>query len=359
MKVNLTDLNIFTLRDLARRTGVVSPTSKTKAVLIQEITDIVEGRQSPSLEGKRKGRPPKMFGYDIANVFEQEDVSSQKEDISIIKFNQSIEQMSDEDMLTVVGILELVGGNAGLLWVCESLTNETYFISAEVLSRIDVRTGDRIVAQVSNGVNQKIVKSVFSINGLPILKMDKKRKNCSDFEVVQSRRDLEFFNEAYNELGLKQGQNCYLYGDDNNDNSLVAIDLVNSVNCDNKIYLNLSLAEKNKILLKDLKNCELFVAGVVDDVDVARRITMLAIERVKRILETKESVVVVVDDLLSVSGVDNDKLNLVRNIVALAKDTKQQAAITLLSVMPNNELKFVEKLADVRLKIQGVEVSQI
>ncbi len=55
----LTALSIYELRELARSLGVVSPTSKDKQVIVEEILEIVYGENYDSLENFTKGRPNK------------------------------------------------------------------------------------------------------------------------------------------------------------------------------------------------------------------------------------------------------------------------------------------------------------
>ena len=93
--LNLNELNIFALRDLARKTGVSSPTSKKKEVLIKEIVEIVSGKKEPQIKTKQ-GRPPKTFGYSFTNVFDFGGVQT---------LNQKIEESTDCETKTVAEIL--------------------------------------------------------------------------------------------------------------------------------------------------------------------------------------------------------------------------------------------------------------
>jgi len=166
---------------------------------------------------------------------------------------------------------------------------------------------------------------------------------------------LVFKDEKFNTLNLQKGENCYLYGSNNNHNTMAVTNLLNSVECENKIYINISIAEKSKLLLKSMNNCEMFTCELTEKVDVVKRTVFLAVERIKRILEVGENVVAFVDDMLSVSSVDNDSLNLVKSLVSLASATNKHGSITLLAVMPDSSLVQVEKLADVRMEIINQE----
>lgn len=51
--------SIFVLRNIARRVGVVSPTTYKKDDLVKKVCDIVSGRAQPEMPRNRQGRPPK------------------------------------------------------------------------------------------------------------------------------------------------------------------------------------------------------------------------------------------------------------------------------------------------------------
>ena len=57
----LYEMDIHTLRNIAREVGVKSPTTLTKKALIDEILQIESGNKQPCMPTK-KGRPPKNNG---------------------------------------------------------------------------------------------------------------------------------------------------------------------------------------------------------------------------------------------------------------------------------------------------------
>ena len=287
----LDQLNIFALRDLARRTGVNSPTSKKKDLLIKEIVEIVSGKKEPHIAKSKQGRPPKVFGYDFANVFSNETFGV---DLSKQTLNQNVVNGDELDVVTIVGWLEMVNNNSALLWVENNFRNENYFVPNEVLKNLNVKMGDRVVAEISTDVNSKVVKKIFSVNDYPVNSMATKRNSYDNIEHVLSNKHLNFENKEYEILNLVMGENVYVYGSNNNDNTKKIIDLLNSCKIENKIYINVTVAEKNKILLKNLNYTENFVSNITDAPDVSKRVVMLAIERAKRVLEFDENVLIVV-----------------------------------------------------------------
>ena len=350
LEQNLNELNIFALRDLARRTGVKSPTSKKKEELIEEIKEIISGKKQPTASKSKQGRPPKVFGYNFANVFNLNELNNSL-DLTKQTLNQAKGQYESVEMVTVAGWLELVNNNSALLWVEKDFRIETYFIPGEVLNGLHVKMGDRVVAEVGIDENVKVVKKIFSINACPILQMPEKRIAYENIAHNLPSRKLEFNKLEYNALSINKGENIYFYGSNNNCNTVTLVDILNSCETENKLYINVSMAEKNKIFIKDLNGVEKFVVNITDEIDMAKRIVFLATERAKRILEEGEDVVVVVDDVASIAGVDKDGLSLIKNLVATTKEGKKHGSITLLAIIPNENFSQIEKLSDKRFKI--------
>lgn len=341
MENKLNELNIFVLRDLARRTGVNSPTSKKKDELIKGIVEILSGEKQPQINKTKQGRPPKVFGYDFANVFNAQSLNN-------ITLNQTMEPYSNDDITTVAGWVELVNNNSAILWVNRNLKNETFFIPSSVVGQQELRNGDRVVVELGVNDNQYYVKNIFSINGYPV-KQQIERMHYDMIDHCPSNQKVEFNNVGNSELNIKFGENVYFYGNNNYLNTKAMIELINDCKIQNKIYINISVAEKNKSVLMDLNNTEMFIANITEDSAVVKRNVTLALERAKRILEIGESCLLIVDDLLSISAIDNGQL--VRGLVAAAKEGNNNGSITLCAVMPNDSLVQIEKLADKRFNI--------
>lgn len=334
----LNELNIFALRELARFSGVVSPTSKKKDVLIKEILAINEGAQ-PVAERSKLGRPPKGYIKNFAEIFSSNTATSNQK----VSFQQASKSFECEDISTVGGYVEVLNNNFAFLWVQNGYTFKKIFVPADVLLMSDVKSGDKIVAEIENKENQTVVSKIFNINDCPIAKITGKRKNYSDIEYVLPNKQLN--------ADIKFGENVYLYGNNNNTNTIKIVELLNSLKVSHKIYVNLSLAEKSKLFIKPLEKTELFVSEFVNDVEFAKRITFLAIERAKRLLENGEDIVIALDDALSLKAIDED-LSLTKQLFTLARNTKK-GSITLIAIMPTiNKIELVEKLADVKLNIE-------
>lgn len=344
MENNLNDLNIYALRELGRRVGVNSPTSKKKEELINDILSIQSGKKQPEKQKTKQGRPPKTFAYSLGLM----------DNLKNITLNQNSKEYDSLETETTAGYIELINNNSAFLWVEKFNTYVNYFISSQIVEKYNLKTGDRVVVKLIKDANQTTIADIYNINGCPQEKYNKNRVDYFSFEPIIPNKKLLFKKEEYNNLSIKNGENIYIYGSNNNVNTCTIIDMLNTCENEHKIYVNISVAEKNKVYLNNIKNAEKLTANITDDIDLTKRILTLAIERAKRVLETGNDVTIFVDDMQSISSVDS---LFVKSLTSLAKQTKKAGSITLIAIMPNQNLTYIEKLADKRLNIVDNSIS--
>ena len=345
----LNELSIFSLRELARRTGVSSPTSKKKQQLIDDILAINNGIKKPHIPKTKQGRPPKTFGYDVSNIFADKNQSAPAFSKSAT-LNQSGEEFKNITSAEVDGVVEIVSNNAGFVWVNNLQDYDCYFIPASVVEKFQVESGDKVIAKLNFENDQIYVEGFVLINGVSVNKKVQKT-NYFDIEHVVSNEEFKFYKKEFLNLRIVKGQNAYLYGKDNNENTNYVIDLLNSCDVENKIYINVSIVEKNKHVLKTIKNAELFVSKLTDKLETSKRIVTLAIERAIKLIEQGKDVLIVVDDVLSVAGVDSPELPILKRLMSITKNAKK-GSISIVAVMDEDKpISQIEKLADKKINI--------
>lgn len=339
----LNDLSIFALRELARRTGVESPTSKKKGELIKEIIEISEGIRTPKMSKNKQGRPPKSTGYSFVDVFNSQNMDTPQ---SKVTFNQPKINFEYRDIKTIAGVLEVLSEGNGLLWIRKGTKYQFLYITDELISLYKLKTGDKLLVELTNEHDSVTVEKILSINDTPIMKFSTSRRDFYNIGHLESKRLIDFVDKMYSDLHIRQGENIFLYGDNNLENTYDLIKMLNSAKNCKKIYINITIAEKNRSILDTLTNVELFVADITADLDETRRLVSLAIERAKRILESGEDVIVAVDDMQSISGLDTD-MHSARNLISITKCGKRAGSITIFSIMSKDkELKIFDKLSD-------------
>ena len=345
----LQELSIFALRELARRTGVSSPTSKTKQKMIDDIIAIKNGVKKPHIPKTKQGRPPKTFGYDFTNIFDDKNQIAPTFSRSAT-LNQKSDEFKNISSCEVNGIVEVVSNNVGFVWVNNLQDYDCYFIPSALVEKYQVSSGDKVKAVVIFENEKTVVESFISINEAPSNKQVAKT-NYFDIEHVVTNEEFKFSKKEFANLKIVKGQNTYLYGKDNNQNSGFVIDLLNSCKVKNKIYINVSIVEKNKHILKTINDAELFVSKITDKLETSKRIVTLAIERAIKLIEQNKDVLIVVDDALSVAGVDNPELPILKRLMSITK-SGANGSISIVAVMDKDkQINQIEKLADNRIDI--------
>ena len=346
MEEQLNELSIFSLRELARRTGVSSPTSKKKQQLIDDIIAINNGVKKPHIPKTKQGRPPKTFGYDVSNIFN--DKNSQVPTFSRnAMLNQESSIFKHVDASNIKGVVEIVSNNVGFLWINKLQDYECYFIPATLVEKFGLKSGDEASVELSVGEEGVVVQNIITINNVQAKKSNAERKDYFNIEHVLDKSKMEI--SGFNDINIFKGENTYLYGKDNNTNTDYAINLLNNTNAENKIYINVSIAEKNKHILKNV-DAELFVSKITDDLETSRRIVSLAVERAMRLFEQDKHVLIVVDDALSVASVDNQELSILKRLMSITKYT-ENASISIVAIMDEDkQINQIEKLADNKIK---------
>lgn len=344
----LNELSIFSLREIARNAGVASPTSKKKSQLIQEIMEIAAGKREPYVAKTKQGRPPKNSNYSWIDVFKPNYQSSS----SFLTLNQDTEPFNYESGDFTSGLVELINNNSAFLWIRKGLNFEQHFIPSSIFMQYKFKNGDLLMVELEHTEGQTLIKNVMSINGCPINKFNNTRPDYFDFTPTLPCESFK----SQNNIDIQKGESIYLYGSNNNNNSTALINLMNSIECEYKIYINVSVAEKNKVFLSNAENCEMFVSSIMDDTETARRIVTLGIERAKRLFETGKNVLLVIDDALSISGLDDNNLTLTKKALSLSK-VSENSSITTCAIMSQcQSISIFQKLADKKLRIVNDEI---
>lgn len=336
--------SIFALREFARRTGVSSPTSKSKETLIQEILDISEGRKAPKISKTRQGRPPKNYGYPIVDMF----INGKAQTVSQTILEQhKVPYVYETESHSVTGYAEVINPLQTLLWELTGGGLVCYYIPNSMSAEYSIKSGDLISAELGIGEKSNQVKEIYCINNIPLKKHSKERLDYYKIPAVRANKNVQFQNPTYANFNIKYGEAAFIYGVNNAEVSTSVINLINDCLADAKLYINVSIVEKNKYLLEDVSGTENFTVNMVEDAQVAKKVITLATERMKRLLEKGNNVVVAIDDVKTLLSVE-DCLSITKVLMSLAK-TCEKGSVTLIAAVGESGSIF-EKLADCRIK---------
>lgn len=184
---SLEDLSIYELRDVARNVGVQSPSSKKKDTLIQEIKDIISGKQKPHVRTTNKGRPARsiaqmstIFDVMMPNILdepintldvpEKTDWFDRMHEDSALALSRSETPFGEEKIETRVenGQLDITAKGYGILRVAEfESSDQDAFVSPVLIQQYNLVQGDSLIANVDTYKSDmpRRVASLIQING--------------------------------------------------------------------------------------------------------------------------------------------------------------------------------------------------
>lgn len=184
----LSSLRIHELRDLARKIGVQSPTSKKKEELVSQTMQILNGESEPYKALNKKGRPNKsetqvntlMDFFMPENVELESGVQYKTNQFDSDIFVAMPEVQYDvEKNATAEGLVEITPNGVGILRVNGYETsNDDVFIHEMVISKNGLKTGDYVEAYVKTIIpnRPRAVIKIISVN--------KNKISCSKFNKI-------------------------------------------------------------------------------------------------------------------------------------------------------------------------------
>lgn len=350
----LNDLSIYALRELARRVGVNSPTSKKKDQLITEILAIENGVMQPQTIKSKQGRPPKGVGLDFASLFKN---SLEQDSKYYIKLNQSADEYNS-NQITVNGYLEKVNTTA-YLWVQKDWELLCYFVPSSVLCGHNFKTGDQVSAIVSMQDNQLLATEILSANSLPVSMFNEDRLDYFTLKQKMRKQPIKYIKNSPQNFLINYGENVYFYGNNGLNNTMQLAKFLTNVNVDEKIFIALSIPEKNKPYIDQITDMHMFLTQITDTKDKTKKIVDLAIESAKRFVENGKSVAVAIDDVKTLQEFDDQDFTLTKTMLNLTKNAENGGSITTFAIIPSTEIAWVEKLADHKIKVEDDTLTKI
>lgn len=215
MELNIDELGVYELRELARKLGVKSPTTKKIAQLKQEIKMIQSG-QMKGVSTNKIGRPPKsmirqssdlsayFIPQDIAQIINERGKNFSEEELNLKKlmFKANIQNHGDN---FASGYLRKTDANHFYFWsqIENCFKKEMLvYVSDAIADEYSLRIGDYLQTKVEiyEENNYAIVSSVIRVNGA---EPEKKRVDPVDlFKLSYPDKSMDvLFGEKMNKGG--------------------------------------------------------------------------------------------------------------------------------------------------------------
>jgi len=386
--------SIFELRNIAREMGVISPTIYKKEVLIDKITKIMNGEEKPQMPKSRQGRPPKTIkkgnnGYsfpspEIERVDNLNDRINLNEEVnSGIKYDFSRpstggnwiiaspgfvygeEQKAGENPIKLTkteGYFLKLSDKDGFILNKQNLTdlNSAIFVAEKYIVGYGFKTGDLVSCSTREvaTTNTKYLAMVHSINGFDEIVKSRPVFEDLPLNVLEEPKTVNVFNSAYDDVNKL---NFTAFGTRNvilSPSLKVYGKLLSSVKNlpQDVVVVNLCLdaLPEDIYVFKDKPQFENFFSLFCDTEKQQEVVITLAINRVKRLVESGKKVLFFVNEIKklikhqnfilgnSAEDFKNKSLNTCYNILSLARNIKDtNASVTIYALLKSqNESNF-------------------
>lgn len=196
-KTAIEKMGIYELRTLARNVGVPSPTTLKRQELLEQISEILEGKKK-AVPVKKIGRPPKKINLDssVLDVYIPQDfvdyANAQKENRynqEFLVFEHELDNMGFKEKVRVSrkGVLRKTKG--GALFFKDD--KNVVFFPSNLAIECQVLEGDMVEGEAWEifGKPFDIFFNVQSINGMPYV--GEPRNLCSFTDIVESNNEPE------------------------------------------------------------------------------------------------------------------------------------------------------------------------
>lgn len=353
-KEKLELLSIFELRNLARKTGVFSPTTLKKKDLIKAICDVQTGKIKPHISKTRQGRPPKEIGaYNkLVDIFLPSDIESlptieetkylETDDMLTMCNDPCLPEIIDETFL-YKGFLEILSNCCGLIRTRfhENISQQDMvFVPSKEVQNRNLKSGDEIICKACKVAENRpmVLVNIISINGIAINDFESDRISFDEQLINKKTKLIEYKDDNLTGgIELKYGDTIYCYTKKDVDFDYFVSRFISSTSScfDKTIYLAPTLVNFEYDKFK-LPNVEVYASNFQDSFSTQQRIAFLSVNRAKRLAENGENVCLIIDNIVSVVGLDKNpscELPISKHILSCAK-ALSRGSVTILCNFP-------------------------
>lgn len=378
-KNTLMQTSIFELRDIARTIGVYSPTIYKKEELIDKMFRIINGDDKPYVPKSRQGRPPKNLSGATKTL--ESFLPSKEERTYDLETESSIGVLSEgiiaflEDtknpvlnIESFVGYLDILDGTGyGIIRPLKNSLRETktVYVSSGQIENFNLKSGDllEVEARVLHKEKPLVLSVVKKINGRDF----KSGVRNSDFETLPIEfpiKEIRFDEEIVNKDVLTKlnllplicgSRNLILINKGTKFDNVSIIRALNSLLSGKFVYLGLELLPELIPFVDNIKGCETLYCALGEDVEKQARTTHLAIDRVKRIVEEKDDVVLFVDSVdkviknenflndNNINDINKKTMATIKLLLSKARSIAMGGSLTEICVMYYDENNMFDK----------------
>lgn len=392
----LKELGIFELRNIAREVGVYLPTTLKKNELIKKITKILNGEEEPYVRTTKQGRPHKGINSidSLVDVIVPSKIFEVKKDTTpktcFCDYNESVNVnvvgSNETNFNAIIKVYENSDYALAFLNEIVEEKNKVVFIAKTQVDFYKLKSGDEISGKYVFVSNDKplMLKEIYSINNINFSEKFVRAEDfvslpalnpCDKLKMSIYKVNEQIFNNIDLLTPLAKGQRVLLQSQNINNllNYQILNNLTTSVNSLQGLAILIDEMPENYYEIKGNNRITTISNNYNKSTFNFKLELEIKIERLKRLVENGEDVVLFINDLekfinfiqnlyiLENKNKENAKIyseEYIKNIILLGKRTLNNGNLTVVCGTQNNENNLVNLFNNIiNYKKQGFEYS--
>ncbi len=317
----LKDVPLYVVREIGRKIGVKSPTSKRKDVLIEEIIKIQRGVLTP-VDISNRGAPPK-FEVDLSEfLIKEEDKPYEEIPEDTAKFY--LYDSEGQDTKIVEGVFEQMSSGYGFLRAkYYENSDKDVFVSTQLIKKYGLRKGDLVKGRANSKKEKEgtsvALQTVSEINGAELIRC-LARRHFDDltpcFPIERIKLESEFNQEDISIrcidlfAPIGRGQRGLIVAPPKTGKTTLLKKIAKSIeNNYPDITLMILLIDERPEEVTDIKhfvNAEVVSSTFDEAPDHHVKIAEVVLNRAKRLVEMDKHVVILLDSITRLARAYNN-----------------------------------------------------
>ena len=363
-------LAVTDLREIAKTRGIKGTSKMVKAQLIDEMLALDEKENAAKTEAAAPQAAPAQNVVAPAQTKDNKDNKDNKDSKDKEAADKNIEKSPEEikaldSGVTVNGILEVMGDGFGFIRVDDYVPgNNDIYVAPNLVKKHNLKTGDIIVGNTKIKTSaEKFAALLYitTVNGIPI-DMWSRKHNFEDLTPIFPNEKIKLETKS-GAVSMRimdilcpvgKGQRGMIVSPPKAGKTTLLKEVANSVKTNNpEVYLIILLIDERPEEVTDIrvsvmgKNVEIIDSTFDELPEHHKRVSEMAVERAKRLVEFGQDVMILVDSITRLTraynitvppsgrtlsgGLDPVALHMPKKFFGAARNMREGGSLTILA----------------------------
>lgn len=363
-------LAVTDLREIAKTRGIKGTSKMVKAQLIDEMLALDEKESAAKTEAAAPQAAPAQNVVAPAQTKDNKDNKDNKDSKDKEAADKNIEKSPEEikaldSGVTVNGILEVMGDGFGFIRVDDYVPgNNDIYVAPNLVKKHNLKTGDIIAGNTKIKISaEKFAALLYitTVNGIPI-DMWSRKHNFEDLTPIFPNEKIKLETKS-GAVSMRimdilcpvgKGQRGMIVSPPKAGKTTLLKEVANSVKTNNpEVYLIILLIDERPEEVTDIresvmgKNVEIIDSTFDELPEHHKRVSEMAVERAKRLVEFGQDVMILVDSITRLTraynitvppsgrtlsgGLDPVALHMPKKFFGAARNMREGGSLTILA----------------------------